>query len=370
MDNIRITTPAFDQSAAIADLLHLRRLRVVTDGTDACHTLIAGAAGNDTNTTLEIARKAGAKRVIIVDDQAATWSITDDLGGRVLRVGLPKTGLPPLADAGLLMLANLIAGPFGGMVAADPASAALIDIAQRVAKFDVSVFINGPTGSGKEVLSRMIHAASPRSGQPFVAINCAAIPENMLEAMLFGHEKGAFTGANAANKGYLRAADGGTLLLDEISEMPMALQAKLLRVLQEQVVTPLGSQTETAINVRVIATSNRDMDAEIARGTFRADLYYRLNVFPLETLPLQARMLDVPVLAQAFLQRHSRKLASTPLLSPDAISMLRAHPWHGNVRELENVMQRALVLADGQVITPAQIMLSTNAMVAALGRAA
>ena len=179
----------------------------------------------------------------------------------------------------------------------------------------------------------------------------------MLEALLFGHEKGAFTGANTANKGYLRAADGGTLLLDEISEMPMALQAKLLRVIQEKVVTPLGSQTEAAVDVRILATSNRDMEAEIARGTFREDLYYRLNVFPLETLALSARPQDVPVLAQAMLRRHTPEGLPTPLLSPEACDILAGHSWPGNVRELENVMQRALVLADGMVIAPEHIML-------------
>jgi two-component system response regulator FlrC len=256
-----------------------------------------------------------------------------------------------------MALADLLAAPFGTMVAADPNSGALIDMARRVARFDVSVFINGPTGSGKEVLSRLIHAASPRADKPFVAINCAAIPENMLEALLFGHEKGAFTGANTANKGYLRAADGGTLLLDEISEMPMALQAKLLRVIQEKVVTPLGSQAETPVDVRILATSNRDMESEIARGTFREDLYYRLNVFPLETLALSARPQDVPVLAQAMLRRHTPEGLPTPLLSPEACDILTGHSWPGNVRELENVMQRALVLADGMVIAPEHIML-------------
>jgi two-component system, response regulator FlrC len=177
----------------------------------------------------------------------------------------------------------MIGGQVQGMVAADAETGQLIDLAVRVARTDVTVFINGPTGSGKEVLARQVHAASRRAAAPFVAINCAAIPENMLEAILFGHEKGAFTGASNANKGIIRAAEGGTLMLDEISEMPMGLQSKLLRVLQERSLTPIGAQNEVPVDIRVIATSNRDMPEEVRARRFREDLFYRLNVFPLTT---------------------------------------------------------------------------------------
>ncbi|MAN99341.1 sigma-54 dependent transcriptional regulator [uncultured Roseovarius sp.] len=357
MADICITAANFPQAQALKALLDGRRLNVRIGYQPTCHTLVQGAPVTDQRALVELARKLGAKRIVVIEGQAAEFALREDLGGRMLTVSLPDSGLPALRDAALMAVADLLAAPFGTMVAADPNSGALIDMARRVARFDVSVFINGPTGSGKEVLSRLIHAASPRADKPFVAINCAAIPENMLEALLFGHEKGAFTGANTANKGYLRAADGGTLLLDEISEMPMALQAKLLRVIQEKVVTPLGSQTEAAVDVRILATSNRDMEAEIARGTFREDLYYRLNVFPLETLALSARPQDVPVLAQAMLLRHTPEGLPTPLLSPEACDILAGHSWPGNVRELENVMQRALVLADGMVIAPEHIML-------------
>lgn len=357
MADICITAANFPQAQALKALLDGRRLNVRIGYQPTCHTLVQGAPVTDQRALVELARKLGAKRIVVVEGQAAEFALREDLGGRMLTVSLPDSGLPALRDAALMALADLLAAPFGTMVAADPNSGALIDMARRVARFDVSVFINGPTGSGKEVLSRLIHAASPRADKPFVAINCAAIPENMLEALLFGHEKGAFTGANTANKGYLRAADGGTLLLDEISEMPMALQAKLLRVIQEKVVTPLGSQAETPVDVRILATSNRDMESEIARGTFREDLYYRLNVFPLETLALSARPQDVPVLAQAMLRRHTPEGLPTPLLSPEACDILTGHSWPGNVRELENVMQRALVLADGMVIAPEHIML-------------
>ena len=368
MADICITAANFPQAQALKALLDGRRLNVRIGYQPTCHTLVQGAPVTDQRALVELARKLGAKRIVVIEGQAAEFALREDLGGRMLTVSLPDSGLPALRDAALMAVADLLAAPFGTMVAADPNSGALIDMARRVARFDVSVFINGPTGSGKEVLSRLIHAASPRADKPFVAINCAAIPENMLEALLFGHEKGAFTGANTANKGYLRAADGGTLLLDEISEMPMALQAKLLRVIQEKVVTPLGSQTEAPVDVRILATSNRDMEAEIARGTFREDLYYRLNVFPLETLALSARPQDVPVLAQAMLRRHTPEGLPTPLLSPEACDILAGHSWPGNVRELENVMQRALVLADGMVIAPEHIMLVARPTSLSAGR--
>lgn len=357
MADICFTASDFPQLRGLTALLKARGLDVVLGSEAACHTFVVPAQGTDQRKIAEAARKLGAKRIVVIDANAAIWSLREELGGRLLRAGLPQSGLSPMRDAALMRLANLLAEPFGAMVAADPASATLVAMARRVARFDVSVLINGPTGSGKEVLSRLIHNASPRAEKPFIAINCAAIPENMLEGILFGHEKGAFTGANTANKGFVRAADGGTLLLDEISEMPMSLQAKLLRVLQEKVVTPLGTQTEVPVDVRILATSNRDMMTEIARGTFREDLYYRLNVFPLETLPLAARAQDIPVLAQAMLQRHAPAGAPEPLLTPEACDLLSAHSWPGNVRELENVMQRALVLADGARIEPAHIML-------------
>lgn len=358
MIHISITAPAFGHAEPLQALLEARRLRITSATPESCHTLLMDGPLKDRKAALDLGRKLGAKRVVTVEADAAEWAVTSEMGGRMLHVALPSPRCGPETDAGLLMLADLLAEPFGAMVAADPASGALIDLAQRVARFDVSVFINGPTGSGKEVLSRLIHRASTRADGPFVALNCAAIPENMLEALLFGHEKGAFTGANTANKGYIRAAHGGTLLLDEVSEMPLALQAKLLRVLQERVVTPLGSQAETPVDVRIVATSNRDMAAEIARGTFREDLYYRLNVFPLETLPLAERPGDIPALAQSLLQRHAPADRPTPMLSPQAMGLLRAHDWPGNVRELENVMQRAMVLAEGVSVMPEHIMLN------------
>ena len=229
-------------------------------------------------------------------------------------------------------------------------------LARRVSKTDVTVFINGPTGTGKEVLARFIHNQSGRRDAPFVAVNCAAIPENMLEAILFGHEKGAFTGASTANKGIFRAADGGTLLLDEISEMPLGLQAKLLRALQEKKVTPLGSQREVDVDVRVVATTNRNMISEVREGRFREDLFYRLNVFPLTTRNLHERKDDIIAISTILLNRHCADTASLPSLHASAAETLMAYNWPGNVRELENVLQRALVLCVDNQITAEDIM--------------
>ncbi|GGU65670.1 sigma-54-dependent Fis family transcriptional regulator [Pseudomonas laurentiana] len=238
-----------------------------------------------------------------------------------------------------------------GPVAREPASAQLLELAARVARSDSTVLISGESGTGKEVLARYIHQQSPRAQQPFVAINCAAIPDNMLEATLFGHEKGSFTGAIAAQAGKFEQADGGTLLLDEISEMPLGLQAKLLRVLQEREVERVGGRKPIALDIRVVATTNRDLAGEVAAGRFREDLYYRLSVFPLAWRPLRERSADILPLAERLLARHVNKMKHAPVkLSPGAQSCLQEYPWPGNVRELDNAIQRALILQQGGVI--------------------
>ena len=240
-------------------------------------------------------------------------------------------------------------------VAYAPSSQRLVEVARRVAASDCTVLIVGESGTGKEVLARFIHRRSPRATQPFVAVNCAAIPENMLEAMLFGYEKGSFTGAQAAHPGKFEQAQGGTLLLDEITEMPLALQAKLLRVLQEREVERIGSRTSITLDVRVLATTNRRLREEVAAGRFREDLYYRLNVFPLALAPLRLRRDDVLPLAMQLLSGRCRPGEPIPALSAEAAHLLLTYPWPGNVRELDNLLQRALILVNGPVIRPEHI---------------
>ena len=238
-----------------------------------------------------------------------------------------------------------------GPIVADPSSIQLLDLASKVARSQASVMVLGPSGSGKEVLARFIHDKSSRCNEPFVAINCAAIPENMLEATLFGYEKGAFTGAIQACPGKFEQAQGGTILLDEITEMDLGLQAKLLRVLQEREVERLGGRKTIQLNVRVLATSNRDLKEAVANSQFREDLYYRLNVFPLMWRPLCQRPGDIIVLAKHLIERHISK-GKEPMAYLDnaAEQKLLTHTWPGNVRELDNVIQRALILRTGDTI--------------------
>ena len=366
MTAVHIIDTGLSVAPALGRLLGLRRVAVTRGDMPAgqtAETVIARAAPGAERMAMDTARALKAKRVVLVDEDAAAPLLVEEAGGRLLRVGLPRpaAALPALSDAGLLWLADILGAQARAMVAADPATGALIDLARRVARSDVTVFINGPTGSGKEVLARQIHAASRRAAAPFIAVNCAAIPENMLEAILFGHEKGAFTGAGVANKGIFRAADGGTLLLDEVSEMPAGLQTKLLRVLQERAVTPIGAHEEVPVDVRIIATSNRDMARAVREGAFREDLFYRLNVFPLATRPLATRPDDIPALAVALVRRHLSPGMAMPAIPAETLAALSAHRWPGNVRELENVIQRALVLAEDGVIRPADILTDADA---------
>ena len=235
-------------------------------------------------------------------------------------------------------------------VATAESSQQLIALAARVAATDCTVLIEAESGTGKEVLARFIHRQSQRASQSFVAVNCAAIPESLLEALLFGYERGAFTGAHTGHAGKFEQAQGGTLLLDEISEMPLGLQSKLLRVLQEREVERLGGRGSLVLDVRVIATTNRRLRDEVNSGRFREDLYFRLNVFPLVVLPLRDRRDDILPLATERLVANTPPGKAIPALSADAAHLLLTYRWPGNVRELDNVLQRALILVDGSVI--------------------
>ena len=242
----------------------------------------------------------------------------------------------------------------------DEQSIQLTSLIRKISTTDATVLVNGPTGTGKEVISNLIHHFSNRREEAFVAVNCAAIPDQMLESMLFGHEKGAFTGAVQPNKGLVRAADKGTVLLDEISEMPIALQAKLLRVIQEKKVMPIGSSQEVEVNVRIIATTNKNMLEEVQLGRFREDLYYRLNVFPLNTLRLADRKDDIPTIVANMLFNMDFDKEIKTKISSEALSELEGYHWPGNVRELHNVIQRAKILCSNNLILPSDLIFDSK----------
>ena len=245
----------------------------------------------------------------------------------------------------------VVSGESGGPCLAGRSGSLLqtIEFGRQAAASEADILIEAESGTGKEVLARLIHEWSGRRARPFVAVNCAAVPEALLESELFGHARGAFTGANAAQAGQIESAQGGTLLLDEIGEMPLHLQPKLLRVLQERELRRLGDNRNVRVDIRVLATTNRSLAAMVRDGLFRADLYYRLNVIALTLPPLRERRDDVPVLAEYFLARHARgrKLR----LAPEFLARLCQHSWPGNVRELENSIRRALALSSGEEIT-------------------
>ncbi len=295
-----------------------------------------------------------------------TVSLTAGTQAKIERIGQGSTAITyddthsPAARAAIIAAGAMPGTP----VCADPGSLALLALAQRVAASNIPVLIDGPTGTGKEVLARFIHENSARKDGPFVAINCAAMPEAMLEAMLFGHLKGAFTGAAQASEGFFRAADGGTLLLDEIAEMPIGLQAKLLRALQEGEVVPIGATMPVPVDVRIVACANRDLPTEVAEGRLRPDLYYRLNVFPLSLAALRTRPGDIAPLAFTMALRHGPQTGVVPWISDATLEKLSTHTWPGNIRELENVIRRALLLCgDAGQIEPDDIVFDMPARV-------
>jgi len=275
-----------------------------------------------------------------------------------VREGAADYLVKPFESETLLQLVKTTLGDQASMsgsnqpVAEEQSSIDLLNLAKRVAASDSTVLVSGESGTGKEVLARFIHDNSPRASQPFIAINCAAIPENMLEAILFGHEKGAYTGAVNSAPGKFEQANGGTILLDEISEMEIGLQAKLLRVLQEREVERLGGRKTIKLDVRVVATTNRDLREYVQEGKFREDLYYRLSVFPLQWKPLRERPKDVVPLAKRLLKKHGKKMGKGTLkIDSSAVHLLTQYGWPGNVRELDNAVQRALVLQQGAIVT-------------------
>jgi two-component system response regulator FlrC len=265
--------------------------------------------------------------------------------------------LPPDEEL-IAAVLEVIAEETHSVIHGSEAMRRVLAMAEQIAPSDASVLITGESGTGKEVIARYIHKKSQRAGKPFIAVNCAAIPGNLMESELFGHEKGAFTGALSRRIGKFEEANGGTLLLDEISEMDIGLQAKLLRAIQEREIDRVGGSKPVKINIRILATSNRDLEAEARKGNFREDLYFRLNVISLHLPSLKDRLDDIPPLADYFIEKYSKANGlPSRKLTPAAIEKLRSHTWHGNVRELENIMHRAVLMAQGNSIDDMAILL-------------
>ncbi|MAC61676.1 MAG: AAA family ATPase [SAR116 cluster bacterium] len=366
MKNVGIIKENFDLAHKLTKLLNTKQMNIVElplYNSVQINSLVLSAAKEiemgGQQAVIEFSRNTKADQIMIIEEKAKTYKTEVNFGGKLIKISIPEK---EDTHDWILEVASQMLATKELVMANDIRSRELLALAKKVATTNVTVFINGPTGTGKEVISNFIHNNSSRSEFPFVAVNCAAIPENMLEAILFGHEKGSFTGASQANKGIFRAADGGTLLLDEISEMPLSLQSKLLRVLQERKVTPIGGSKDVQVDVRVVATTNRDMLSEIKKGTFREDLYYRLNVFPLRTLALKERPDDILPISAALLKKHTSEDKSLPLLTAKALDVLKNHSWPGNVRELENVLQRAMVICNEDIITENDIMIDNSAI--------
>ena len=290
--NTQISNVTADEITNVEDLKNLQ----------TCKLVVSEKKVSSDNEIINIARSLKIKKVILIDNQSKEFSIKKELGDALIKIKYLANDIYGME----VFLSFCVEDQ--KFLTGSKESLSLKNLAKKVAGTDVTVFINGPTGTGKEVVANYIHDNSSRAEKPFVAVNCAAIPENMLEAILFGHEKGSFTGASNANKGIFRAADTGTLLLDEISEMPLSLQAKLLRVLQERKVTPVGGTRDIEINVRIVATTNRDMVEEVKNNKFRQDLYYRLNVFPIRTVDLSKRQEDIIPITVAVIKKHCIKI--------------------------------------------------------------
>jgi DNA-binding NtrC family response regulator len=300
---------------------------------------------------------------ITVPVVACGVNVKPDIAASAIRAGAKEfIPLPPEADL-IAAVLEAVADDEQPMIARDPAMQKVIEFANQIAASDASVLITGESGSGKEVMARYVHTKSKRAAAPFISVNCAAIPENLLESELFGHEKGAFTGAVARRIGKFEEANGGTLLLDEISEMDARLQAKLLRALQEREIDRVGGSGPVKVNIRVIATSNRDLRKAVAEGSFREDLLFRLNVVNLDLPPLRQRPQDVVALAEHFARKYAAAngLGDRPI-SETAKTALLARDWPGNVRELENTMHRAVLLASGQEIGPEAIRMPDGSL--------
>jgi transcriptional regulator with GAF, ATPase, and Fis domain len=286
-----------------------------------------------------VLRERLAQLVQEARETGVTWELVGDLRGHA----------GDLERAGLSLDAGNIPPPRFGMIGRSPAMLKVFDLIERVASSEVSVLVTGPTGAGKELVAKAIHEQSPRKDKPFLAENCAAVPANLIESELFGHVKGSFTGAIKDRKGHFAAASGGTIFLDEIGDMPREMQSKLLRVLEERKVRPVGGNKTVDVDVRLIAATHRDLEKASNEGSFRADLYYRLNVITIHVPSLDERKLDIAPLARFFLAQSNQQMGKQAELSKEAIAALEERQWPGNVRELNNTMQRAVALSGGVI---------------------
>jgi len=306
-------------------------------------------------------KKNKFKRAVITILDSSEFAVESHLNGSITILRLPSfsSSCQNVCQFYVHTLIELSLRSTPNLPSASQKSNQLINLIKKIAATSATVLVNGPTGTGKELISNLIHYFSDRKNNAFVAVNCAAIPDQMLESILFGHEKGAFTGAVQPNQGLVRAANGGTILLDEISEMPISLQSKLLRVIQEKKVLPIGSAIETDVDVRIIATTNRNMFKEVKAGNFREDLFYRLNVFPINSLSLVERLDDIVPIVAHMLTKIFNDQGRLINISEDGLACLQEHAWPGNVRELSNLIQRAVILCDGNLIKRADLIFDT-----------
>ncbi|MGD9536955.1 MAG: sigma-54-dependent transcriptional regulator [Alphaproteobacteria bacterium] len=328
----------------------------------ALETLRAGRGADlimiDAGDNIPLLVRSLADERIVIPVVACGVGVSPEVAVRAIKAGAKEyIPLPPDAEL-IAAVFEAVAEESQSVIYKDAAMAQVIALADQIAPSDASVLITGASGTGKEVLARYIHRKSARAEKPFVSVNCAAIPDNLLESELFGHEKGAFTGAVARRVGKFEEADGGTLLLDEISEMDPRLQAKLLRALQEREIDRVGGTKPVKVDIRVLATSNRDLTTEVSAGRFREDLYFRLNVLNLRLPSLKDRPADIPLLCEHFIRKYAEANGLPPRpLSEAARTLLLSHAWRGNVRELENTMHRAVLLAKGGEIGPEAVMI-------------
>ena len=319
---------------------------------------------NKDKTFISFLKSHKFRKAFLVMSDSEDFKMTTYFNSAVTVLNIPASVIEDclVAKYYLNVFLEFILNQIPNLPCASPDSKKLVDLIRKIAPTDATVLITGQSGTGKEVISNLLHSFSNRNEMSFVALNCAAIPEQMLESILFGHEKGAFTGAIQANKGLLRAAHGGTILLDEISEMPITLQSKLLRVIQEKKVMPIGSSSEEPVDVRIIATTNRNMMEEVKLGNFREDLFYRLNVFPIYNLPLAARLEDVIPIVAHILSKSFFEREEFFSITAEAIETLMGYNWPGNVRELDNVVQRAKILSANKKIESGDLIFDTDSI--------